>query len=568
MRRHIAPLPRRSRTIVAALTLAVDAVACGGGGGSDTTTPPTQPPATATVASVAVATIAPVLVGATTQASATVRDANSNVLSGRTVSWSTANSSIATVSATGLVTGVAAGTTDVIATVEGVTGRTAITVNAPAAAVATVSVNPFTAILQGTTAQGSVVVRDASGATLTGRAVTWSTSNASIATVSASGVVSGIAPGTVTITATSEGRSGSATIEIINPVDIPFFESSPLGGPYVQGNLLDHDIPKEFVDNNGIFTTWWGEVLTNTGGMTDGHSGYDWNVPVGTPLLAVAAGRVVRVDESSVSFFCPPLNANVNNQKSVFIEHTLPGGQRIQTWYVHNSENRVTVGQTVTAGQVVALAGSTGCSTQSHLHFEVYLVSATTPTTLRTIDPYGWSGAGVDPWSVHPDGARSIQLWKPGVAPDLTRVTINNFTSTTQSAALVIGRIAYMGVDDARNPNNEYLEVALDTRVASSASLDGYRIRGDKSGLNFVIPSGITLNATRPSVRFYTGSGTNTATAFYIGRPSGVWSNVQDDCARLVSPNGGQYRWNLGNGCPLPGPAIVAPAPNRVGSRS
>jgi hypothetical protein len=56
--------------------------------------------------------------------------------------------------------------------------------------------------------------KDASGNELSGRTVDWSTSNANIAAVSSSGLVSGVALGTATITATAEGKSGSASIAV------------------------------------------------------------------------------------------------------------------------------------------------------------------------------------------------------------------------------------------------------------------------------------------------------------------------------------------------------------------
>jgi hypothetical protein len=82
-------------------------------------------------------------------------------------------------------------------------------------AVATVIVSPPTATLPpNTTAQLTASVRDASGNTLAGRTVAWNSSNSAVATVDASGSVTSISAGTATVSATSEGRSGSATITV------------------------------------------------------------------------------------------------------------------------------------------------------------------------------------------------------------------------------------------------------------------------------------------------------------------------------------------------------------------
>jgi len=50
---------------------------------------------------------------------------------------------------------------------------------------------------------------------LTGRVLTWSSSNTSVATVSPAGVVRGVASGEVTITAMSEGISGTAKVSVV-----------------------------------------------------------------------------------------------------------------------------------------------------------------------------------------------------------------------------------------------------------------------------------------------------------------------------------------------------------------
>lgn len=97
--------------------------ACGGGGGDVVEPPPA-------VASVTVSLAASqIFIGQTSQGTAVLRDAQSNVLTGRTVSWSSSNTAVATVGAsTGLVTGVAAGSATITATSESKTGQADITV--------------------------------------------------------------------------------------------------------------------------------------------------------------------------------------------------------------------------------------------------------------------------------------------------------------------------------------------------------------------------------------------------------------------------------------------------------
>jgi hypothetical protein len=83
------------------------------------------------------------------------------------------------------------------------------------APVATVTLSPASASIGvAGTQQLSATLRDASGNVLTGRAVAWASSNALVASVSSSGLVTGLAAGSVTITATSEAKSGSASITV------------------------------------------------------------------------------------------------------------------------------------------------------------------------------------------------------------------------------------------------------------------------------------------------------------------------------------------------------------------
>src|SRR6266550_1955814 len=169
---------------------------------------------TVPVASVAVSpTTASIGVGQTVQLAAMPKDSAGAALTGRTVTWTSSNTSVATVSSSGLVSGAAQGSATITATSEGKTSTAAITVTT--VPVASVAVSPATASLQvGQTAQLTATLKDSAGGTLTGRPVTWASSNASVATVSSSGLVKGIAAGTATITATSEGKAGRAAATV------------------------------------------------------------------------------------------------------------------------------------------------------------------------------------------------------------------------------------------------------------------------------------------------------------------------------------------------------------------
>ena len=187
--------------------------------------------ATITVSQAAVATVTvtpsplSMSVGQTTQLVATLEDGVGNVLNGRTVSWSSSNPAAASVSSQGLVTAVAKGSATITATSEGKTGSADVTTTN--VAVGSVTVQPQgPSVVVGSSVQLNAIVRDVNGNVVTDRAVTWSTSNPVFATVSSSGFVTAVALGSATITATSEGKSGT-TLVIIIPVPVGSVTVSP-----------------------------------------------------------------------------------------------------------------------------------------------------------------------------------------------------------------------------------------------------------------------------------------------------------------------------------------------------
>src|SRR5207237_10046740 len=110
-------------------------------------------------------------------------------------------------SGSGRVAGPGAGAAAITASSDGEGGGGAVTVTAVRVPVAAVGVSPATANLAtGQTVQLAATPQDASGNPLTGRAVTWTSNNGSVGNVNGSGLVTALAAGSATITATSEGK--------------------------------------------------------------------------------------------------------------------------------------------------------------------------------------------------------------------------------------------------------------------------------------------------------------------------------------------------------------------------
>jgi len=90
--------------------------------------------------------------------------------------------------------------------------------NGTPAPVAQVTISPASAtVVKGATQQFTATLKDASGNVLTGRIVSWGSSSLPVATVNGTGLVTTVSAGSSSISATSEGKTGTATITVTNP---------------------------------------------------------------------------------------------------------------------------------------------------------------------------------------------------------------------------------------------------------------------------------------------------------------------------------------------------------------
>ena len=179
------------------------------------------------------------------------------------------------------------------------------------------------------------------------------------------------------------------------------FLTLPFMGPHYVTSIFDHCSPDYSTNSRicrydgstasaavgGADPTFDAGYAQTRGGKDyiyyDGHDGYDYGLTY-EPIAAAAAGVVI------LSGWAVPSCHSCLSGLTVEISH----GNGLLTYYGHMSHIYVTNGQQVRRGQVIGLSGSTGTATGPHLHFGVYHINGGGP-----VDPYGWSGSYVDPYS-------------------------------------------------------------------------------------------------------------------------------------------------------------------------
>lgn len=211
-------------------------------------------------------------VGQTQQLTVTAYDANGNVLTGRVVSYLSSVPGVASVSGSGLVTGVGPGSTNLTATVEGKSAQATATL----LPVDHVAIDPVTfEILEGATEQLTAICYDTNNNVLQNRVVAWSSSDNNTATVdAATGLVTGVLVGSVVMTATAEGKQATSagTIDLVAATTLEHLQAqiAALGTVH-----LTHAIE-----------AGRGHTLTagNKATVTDvfGSSGWDWGIALGS----------------------------------------------------------------------------------------------------------------------------------------------------------------------------------------------------------------------------------------------------------------------------------------------
>lgn len=131
--------------------------------------------------------------------------------------------------------------------------------------------------------------------------------------------------------------------------------------------------------NEGYVSTIYGVRRYYNGVFAEDyyHRGVDYAGPLGSPVLAPAAGRVALVGREAEGF---EIHGN-----TVGIDH----GQGVVSIMIHLNQIYVREGDMVKAGQAIGTVGSTGASTGPHLHWGLYVHG-------QSVDPVPWRYGGFE----------------------------------------------------------------------------------------------------------------------------------------------------------------------------
>ena len=358
------------------------------------------------------------LIGESEELSATVFDSAGDVLI-VPVTWESLDPSVTSVSAFGQLTGLAAGTTTVRASAGGVTEDVQITVSAPATETpAEIVVEPASLeLLVRESGQLSATVYDSTGNELA-VLVAWESLDPSVASVSANGLVEGVAAGTTTVRASADGVAADASITVnAPPVELGDYGRCPV--LFVHGSGLSSQSFSgliEFLEQDGYPVAYLSAVdlVPNNGANAVAASGTI--APAVEDLLTAARAAAAQAGRTTSHL-----------DRVCIVAHSM--GAVSSRWYIAKIRpDRAVVWVSIAGANhgTDALAGSSGegdiemvpAFAQSAAESAIQVELNGTSVAPLDESPYG---LGVDPVgtpSVAPDGQRGVAYFTIRIDPD------------------------------------------------------------------------------------------------------------------------------------------------------
>ena len=332
--------------------------------------------------------------------------------------WTSSDSTIATVSSAGVVTGVAPGTAKITATSSGVSGSTDVTVTpATLQSIAVTPANP--SIAKGTTQQFTATgtYSDNSTQDLTTQ-VTWASSTTSVATISSGGLATGAGLGTTTVSAAQGGITGSTGLTV-TAATLQSIAVTPTNPSIAKGTTQQFAATGTYSDmSTQDLTTQVTWASDTTGVATISSGGLATAVAVGTANISAALGgvtgsTVLTVTQATLqSITVTPANPSI--AKGTMKQFTATG-----TYSDMSTQDLTT--QAAWASDTPGVAAVSNAAGSQGLATAVTVGAATISATLGSI-----SGSTV--LTVTPATLQSITVSPPN--PSIAKGTTEQFTAT------------------------------------------------------------------------------------------------------------------------------------------
>lgn len=515
--------------------------------------------------------------GGALQLTATALDSKGAELPGRIATWTSSNESIATVSSTGRVVGIAEGAFSITARIDAATGTGTYSVTRIPVGLVTLSPSNVT-LSVGQTQPMTVSLFAADKTTplpIAGRIITWASSNTSVVSVSSSGVVAGVSSGSATITATTEGVSGTATVNV-TAVPIASITVTPSPATVVEGgtttlvaaardaggNILagrtifwSSSNPQVSVSQSGVVTAVVNSAA-QTASITASAPGGGGG---GSTPSAVVMVSVTFAPVATVSLAPPSQTITVNQTTNFALSLQEAGGQSLTTtgrtiaWQSLNPAI-VTVNPTTGAVTGVSQGGPVGIEVSAASPGQGTPVKDTGYVTVSNV-PVASVTVTPDPATVHvgspysrtftavtKDGAGNVLsgraiLW---TSSNQAVATVNATTGVVTGAAVGTTTITATSEGVPGNASVSVDLVAIDTVVVSPATLT--LSPGATQGLAWVAQdsagnaiTGAALGGRAPA---WTSSSTAVATVSSSGVVTAVAAGISQVTATIGSESG------------------------------
>ncbi len=399
-----------------ACLLSLVVLACGGGGGGASPVPVTPPPAAALV-SITLAPSGPTLnVGGSADLQATGHFSDGTTVTpyDSDVTWTSSAPGTASVSASGLVNGVAAGNASITATKGTIQGAATVIVQAASTILTSITLNPAAGVTLnvGQTADFTATAHWSNGTTTTpyDSTVTWTSNLPNVATVNSAGVVTAVAPGSAILTATANGLNTTAAITVsASSPTLTSITLNPAAGVTLSvGQTADFTATANW--SNGTSTTPY-----------DANVSWSTNVP--SVALVNAAGVVTAVAQGSAVITA---TANGLNTTATI---TVNGGPTVISISLDPTSATLNVGQTVDITSTVNW--SNGTSTVPYDSHLTWTSSAPSVATVNAGGVVSTLAAGTTTITASLGSVtRTAVITVSATAPTLTSITLNPTSAT------------------------------------------------------------------------------------------------------------------------------------------